>query len=319
MKIKYSNFIMAVAALMVTSCTNDEIPRESSNELKMYVTVNDVVTRVDSEAEGTKFLPGDEIWLQTRPDLSVSPHQRIKYSTANGTVDGVAEFVSADSKSFQHNGTVCVYYSLQDCELDDENYPQYLVCKDQSTIDDFRKADFLSGTVENSNVLEQVGSGSRPVELSHIVEKITITIDEYENFDASTLASMTPENVKFYFPSEYEKYYAYIYFNVLLDRGKKEKEFIPIKPLITKDEASGKYSFTVIVPSCEYSKGDTMLSFNMGGLDYVVNAPENINLNNCEHTHFSLKLVGKYAAVIENVSLSDWELISGNKVVAGMW
>lgn len=310
MKIKYSNFIMAVAALMVTSCTNDEIPRESSNELKMYVTVNDVVTRVDSEAEGTKFLPGDEIWLQTRPDIG-SFHHRIKYSTANGTVDGVAEFVSADSKSFQHSDMVCVYYSLQDCELDDENYPQYLVCKDQSTIDDFRKADFLLGKVEGY-VYEQNGSGSRTVELSHIVEKITITIDEYENFDASTLASMTPENVKFYFPSEYEKYYAYISFNQLLYRGKKEKEFIPIKPLITKDEASGKYSFTVIVPSCEYSTGDTMLSFNMGGLDYVVNAPENINLNNCEHTHFSLKLVGKYAAVIENVGLSDWELISGN-------
>ena len=89
--LKYMQMATIVATLGFVSCNNDDIPQIDNGELKIIATIGDDKTRVNTEEDGSKFLPGDSLRIE-------NGNSHAYYVTKNGTVNGIAEFQPTNKK-----------------------------------------------------------------------------------------------------------------------------------------------------------------------------------------------------------------------------
>ena len=148
--LKYMQIATIVATLGFVSCNNDDIPQIDNGELKIIATIGDDKTRVNTEEDGSKFLPGDSLRISSG---SYSDDYAY-YVTKNGTVNGIAEFQPTNEKIVfrELNNVFGAEYSNRN--IGGGNwYGSYFYATlitqggvtDQSTVEKLRKFDIMFG------------------------------------------------------------------------------------------------------------------------------------------------------------------------------
>lgn len=308
--LKYMQMATIVATLGFVSCNNDDIPQIDNGELKIIATIGDDKTRVNTEEDGSKFLPGDSLMIHYG-----SSSDNTYYVTKNGTVNGIAEFQPTNKKiTFDSPnavfGAIYTYKYICDAQLNYGNYLAMINHKggvtDQSTVEKLRKFDTMLG-IYNANYFE---TSVVSFNMKHIFSKVTVTIKEYNGFENPGKDSYKINNMTIYnkFSDLVLQFDGNEYIWFPQDWNTKISEILP---LMKEDKTNGKHSFTAIIAPNKYATGDVFLSFEFQGVEYKVLANSDLCrdgfLESGKHYHFDLTINKKASVKMSNVTLIDWE------------
>lgn len=308
--LKYMQMATIVATLGFVSCNNDDIPQIDNGELKIIATIGDDKTRVNTEEDGSKFLPGDSLKIH----YGSSSSDLTYYVTKNGTVNGIAEFQPTNKKIvfIEPNSVFGAEYSTRNIGGGNwygSSYYATLTTQggvtDQSTVEKLRKFDIMFG-IYNANYFE---TSVVSFNMKHMLSKVTVTIKEYNGFDNPGKDSYKINNMTIYnkLPGDWVTFDGNEYNWSYSDSDKISE----ILPLMKEDKTNGKHSFTAIIKPRAYSEGDVFISFEFQGVEYKVLANSDLCrdgfLESGKHYHFDLTINKKASVKMSNVTLIDWE------------
>lgn len=313
--IKFSVFAVMIA---FASCSNNDAPDSELGPVKIIATISDDGARVNTEGNGDKFLANDTInvgWYF----IDGQCFDAYKYTTLNGTVNGVAEFTPLNSKAtWKEKISTFVAYtgSLLYCYY--ERYRLFLFnlsingFEDQTTIENLRKNDAMVAEAFRVNYYDT--DGVVPFNFVHAFCKVTVNFTEYVGFDGQTISDSDFEDVALYgFSGEY---WFSMEENTPIEITD-EAQLRPIYPYMTKDSSTGRYSFTAIIPPAAYPEGRAFLTFKLKGLDYKVLVDSNLctpgYLESGKHYQFNVSVKKKSEITISKASIIDWNEVNFEK------
>ena len=193
--LKYMQMATIVAALGFVSCNSDDIPQIGDADVQIIASIGDVKTRVNSEDDGSKFLPGDTLYIRSNNTGVGLNVKTVPYITKNGTIDGVAEFQPVleklcwrdyNKQTFiaYNSGRLNFLYNFDNDGSYDRlsiNYGDYEIASDQTTVEKLRTEDIILGFHRRLDYFSTNGVVS--FNMKHIFSKVTVTIKEYSGFD----------------------------------------------------------------------------------------------------------------------------------------
>ncbi len=328
---KTNKYIFGLIAMpLLAACSSDEPKPQTDENPRIIAKIVDCEeTRVNTEGDGGQFLTGDEIVIDGLGYYGGYTDVNVKYTTKLGTQNGVAEFEFSQGEQLKWNvGTAYVFsYSCPrvsssyiDVTRNQECFVDYKFNDDQSSVEKLRESDLLMAyKYFNYDSTVAVGKDVN-LEMSHYLNKITITIDEYSNFGELNCATDIPSNVKinscFYENiDELPVYYFVSGTNVFkTDSSLTESCLRAISPYAQLDPESGKHSFTAIVMPIAYKEGDVLMTFKFKGIEYIVKSTGDICTDAFakmgQHYHFTVKLNGKNPVNVSSITLEDWSYYS---------
>ena len=328
--LKYMQMATIVAALGFDSCKSDDIPQIGDADIQIIASIGDVKTRVNSEDDGSKFLPGDTLYIRGNKTGAAINVKTVPYITKNGTIDGVAEFQPVleklcwrdyNKQTFiaYNSGRLNFLYNFDNSGSYDYlaiNYGDYEIASDQTTVEKLRAEDIILGFYRRLDYFSTNGVVS--FNMKHIFSKVTVTIKEYSGFDNPGKDGFEIKNVVInsnelkndyylYYMDEDENFAKYKGWGVRTPSANK----ISISPLKKEDKTNGKHSFTAIIAPYPYATGEVFMSFEFQGVTYKVLANSDLCsqdfLQEGKHYHFELTINKKASVNMSKVSLIGWE------------
>lgn len=144
--LKYMQMATIVAALGFVSCNSDDIPQIGDADIQVIASIGDVKTRVNSEDDGSKFLPGDTLYITGYSSGSWT------YVTENGTINGKAEFQAVSDKLRWSKEGKMVFTAInsQYVSYNNSSYLYILIgddeiASDQTSVEKLRAEDIIMG------------------------------------------------------------------------------------------------------------------------------------------------------------------------------
>ena len=324
--LKYMQMATIVAALGFVSCNSDDIPQIGDADIQIIASIGDVKTRVNSEDDGSKFLPGDTLYIRgniTGANLNV---KTVPYITKNGTIDGVAEFQPVLEKLCwkDYNKQTFIAYNSGRLNFlnnfgNTSSYDylsingDYEIASDQTTVEKLRTEDIILGFHRRLDYFSTNGVVS--FNMKHIFSKVTVTIKEYSGFDNPGKDGFEIKNLVINSNELNNDYYFYYvngdkYIGWGVNRTPSANK-ISISPLKKEDKTNGKHSFTAIIAPYPYATGEVFMSFEFQGVTYKVLANSDLCsqdfLQEGKHYHFELTINKKASVNMSKVSLIGWE------------
>ena len=312
--LKYIQMATIVAALGFVSCNNDDIPQIGDGELKIIATIGDPKSRVNTEEDGSKFLPGEILMIYNG--------EGYEYITEKGTVNGTAEFKAVSDKVYwkktqmmfgasnkKWDSVECDYWNGKESNC---FRGSTLIASDQTTVEKLRLVDIIVGYSLNQYDYNAT-NGVVSFNMMHALSKVTVSIKEYNGIDNPVKDGYKINNMKI-FSKANPGSHIYFYFNEgrwEWSESSPSNEKVAISPLMKEDKTNGKHSFTAIIAPKSYATGDVFLSFEFQGFEYTVLANSDLCsegfLQPGKHYHFDLTINTKASVNISKVSLIDWE------------
>lgn len=314
--LKYMKMATIVAALGFVSCNSDDIPQIGDADIQVIASIGDVKTRVNSEDDGSKFLPGDTLYITGYSSGSWT------YVTENGTINGKAEFQAVSDKlSWSKEGKTSFtainngHYFGYDKPV--EGYAYLFtggdeIASNQTTVEKLRAEDIIVGGYRNDYFST---NGVVSFNMEHVLSKVTVSIKEYNGFDNPAKDGYKITNMIIN-SNKIGDSRVYIYYNAASGSRRwssKEptEEKVAISPLMKEDKTNGKHSFTAIIAPNKYATGDVFLSFEFQGIVYKVLANTDLCSEDFiqpgKHYHFDLTINKKASVNMSKVSLIGWE------------
>ena len=314
--LKYMQMATIVAALGFVSCNSDDIPQIGDADIQIIASIGDVKTRVNSEDDGSKFLPGDTLYINGYSSGSWT------YVTENGTINGKAEFQAVSDKlrwskegkmvfTAINNGHYFGYDSPGDGYVylfpgDDE------IASNQTTVEKLRAEDIIMGGYRNDYFST---NGVVSFNMEHVLSKVTVSIKEYNGFDNPAKDGYNITNMIIN-SNKIGDNIVYVRYNDATGSrrwrsSEPTEEKVAISPLMKEDKTNGKHSFTAIIAPNKYATGDVFLSFEFQGIVYKVLANTDLCSEDFiqpgKHYHFDLTINKKASVNMSKVSLIGWE------------
>lgn len=314
--LKYMKMATIVAALGFVSCNSDDIPQIGDADIQIIASIGDVKTRVNSEDDGSKFLPGDTLYITGYSSGSWT------YVTENGTINGKAEFQAVSDKlrwskegksvfTAINNGHYFGYDSPGDGYVylfpgDDE------IASNQTTVEKLRAEDIIMGGYRNDYFST---NGVVSFNMEHVLSKVTVSIKEYNGFDNPAKDGYKITNMIIN-SNKIGDNIVYVRYNDATGSrrwrsSEPTEEKVAISPLMKEDKTNGKHSFTAIIAPNKYATGDVFLSFEFQGIVYKVLANTDLCSEDFiqpgKHYHFDLTINKKASVNMSKVSLIGWE------------
>ena len=314
--LKYMKMATIVAALGFVSCNSDDIPQIGDADIQIIASIGDVKTRVNSEDDGSKFLPGDTLYITGYSSGSWT------YVTENGTINGKAEFQAVSDKlrwskegksvfTAINNGHYFGYDSPGDGYVylfpgDDE------IASNQTTVEKLRAEDIIMGGYRNDYFST---NGVVSFNMEHVLSKVTVSIKEYNGFDNPAKDGYKITNMIIN-SNKIGDNIVYVRYNDATgsrrwQSSEPTEEKVAISPLMKEDKTNGKHSFTAIIAPNKYATGDVFLSFEFQGIVYKVLANTDLCSEDFiqpgKHYHFDLTINKKASVNMSKVSLIGWE------------
>lgn len=316
--LKYMQMATIVAALGFVSCNSDDIPQIGDADIQIIASIGDVKTRVNSEDDGSKFLPGDILYIKSYSAGSCT------YVTKNGTINGKAEFQAVSDKlrwskegktlftainnehyyGYESTSSGVVYAYLFPGE--DE------IASNQTTVEKLRAEDIIVGGYRNDYFTT---NGVVSFNMEHVLSKVTVSIKEYNGFDNPAKdgykinnmiinSNKIGDNIVNIYPGNASGSRRW-------NSSEPTEEKVAISPLMKEDKTNGKHSFTAIIAPNKYATGDVFLSFEFQGIVYKVLANTDLCSKDFiqpgKHYHFDLTINKKASVNMSKVSLIGWE------------
>lgn len=325
--LKYMQMATIVAALGFVSCNSDDIPQIGDADIQIIASIGDVKTRVNSEDDGSKFLPGDTLYIRRNNTGGRVNVHTVPYITKNGTIDGVAEFQPVleklswkdyNKQTFiaYNSGRLNFLYNFSNSGSYDRlaiTYGDYEIASDQTTVEKLRTEDIILGFHRRLDYFSTNGVVS--FDMKHIFSKVTVTIKEYSGFDNPGKDGFEIKNVVINSNELNNDYYLYTDESYAEFKGwgvrTPSANKISISPLKKEDKTNGKHSFTAIIAPYPYATGEVFMSFEFQGVTYKVLANSDLCsqdfLQEGKHYHFELTINKKASVNMSKVSLIGWE------------
>lgn len=324
--LKYMQMATIVAALGFVSCNSDDIPQIGDADVQIIASIGDVKTRVNSEEDGSKFLPGDTLYIRGNITGGKINVKTVPYITKNGTIDGVAEFQPVLEKLCWNDYNKQTFIAYNSGRLNFINNfsntgsydflsinGDYEIASDQTTVEKLRAEDIILGFHRRLDYFSTNGVVS--FNMKHIFSKVTVTIKEYSGFDNPGKDGFEIKNLVINSNELNKDYYLYYengdkYIGWGVNRTPSANK-ISISPLKKEDKTNGKHSFTAIIAPYPYATGDVFMSFEFQGVTYKVLANSDLCsqdfLQEGKHYHFELTINKKASVNMSKVSLIGWE------------
>lgn len=310
--LKYMKMATIVAALGFVSCNSDDIPQIGDADIQIIASIGDVKTRVNSEDDGSKFLPGDTLYITGYSSGSWT------YVTENGTINGKAEFQAVSDKLrwSKEGKSVFTAINSQYVSYNNSSYLYILIgddeiASDQTSVEKLRAEDIIMGYYSNDYFTT---NGVVSFNMEHVLSKVTVSIKEYNGFDNPAKDGYKINNMIINSNKITDNSYSYYHYQESYTgwSGKKPtEEKVAISPLMKEDKTNGKHSFTAIIAPYPYATGDVFMSFEFQGVTYKVLANSDLCsqdfLQEGKHYHFELTINKKASVNMSKVSLIGWE------------
>lgn len=314
--LKYMQMATIVAALGFVSCNSDDIPQIGDADIQVIASIGDVKTRVNSEDDGSKFLPGDTLYITGYSSGSWT------YVTENGTINGKAEFQAVSDKLRWSKEGKSVFTAINNGHYFGYDSPGagyvYLfpgedeIASNQTTVEKLRAEDIITGGYRNDYFST---NGVVSFNMEHVLSKVTVSIKEYNGFDNPAKDGYKITNMIIN-SNKIGDNKVYIYYNAASGSSRwssnePTEEKVAISPLMKEDKTNGKHSFTAIIAPNKYATGDVFLSFEFQGIVYKVLANTDLCSEDFiqpgKHYHFDLTINKKASVNMSKVSLIGWE------------
>ena len=310
--LKYMKMATIVAALGFVSCNSDDIPQIGDADIQVIASIGDVKTRVNSEDDGSKFLPGDTLYITGYSSGSWT------YVTENGTINGKAEFQAVSDKLRWSKEGKMVFTAInsQYVSYNNSSYLYILIgddeiASDQTSVEKLRAEDIIMGYYSNDYFTT---NGVVSFNMEHVLSKVTVSIKEYNGFDNPAKDGYKINNMIINSNKITDNSYSYYHYQESYtgwDSKKPTEEKVAISPLMKEDKTNGKHSFTAIIAPKQYATGDVFLSFEFQGIVYKVLANTDLCSEDFiqpgKHYHFDLTINKKASVNMSKVSLIGWE------------
>ena len=310
--LKYMQMATIVAALGFVSCNSDDIPQIGDADIQVIASIGDVKTRVNSEDDGSKFLPGDTLYITGYSSGSWT------YVTENGTINGKAEFQAVSDKLrwSKEGKTSFTAINSQYISYNNSSYLYILIgddeiASDQTTVEKLRTEDIIMGYYSNDYFTT---NGVVSFNMEHLLSKVTVSIKEYNGFENPAKDGYKINNMIINSNKITDNSYSYYHYQESYTGWSSKKpteEKVAISPLMKEDKTNGKHSFTAIIAPKQYATGDVFLSFEFQGIVYKVLANSDLCSEDFiqpgKHYHFDLTINKKASVNMSKVSLIGWE------------
>lgn len=310
--LKYMQMATIVAALGFVSCNSDDIPQIGDADIQVIASIGDVKTRVNSEEDGSKFLPGDTLYIQGYGSGSWT------YVTENGTINGKAEFQAVSDKLRWNDERKMVFTAInsQYVSYNNSSYLYILIgddeiASDQTSVEKLRAEDIIMGYYRNDYFTT---NGVVSFNMEHVLSKVTVSIKEYNGFDNPAKDGYKINNMIINSNKITDNSYSYYHYEESYTGWRNKmptEEKVAISPLMKEDKTNGKHSFTAIIAPKQYATGDVFLSFEFQGIVYKVLANTDLCSEDFiqpgKHYHFDLTINKKASVNMSKVSLIGWE------------
>lgn len=310
--LKYMQMATIVAALGFVSCNSDDISQIGDADIQVIASIGDIKTRVNSEEDGSKFLPGDTLYIRGYNSGSWT------YVTENGTINGKAEFQAVSDKLKWNDAGKMVFTAInsQYISYNNSSYLYILIgddeiASDQTSVEKLRAEDIIMGYYRNDYFTT---NGVVSFNMEHVLSKVTVSIKEYNGFDNPAKDGYKINNMIINSNKITDNSYSYYHYQESYT-GWRDKmpteEKVAISPLMKEDKTNGKHSFTAIIAPKQYATGDVFLSFEFQGIVYKVLANTDLCSEDFiqpgKHYHFDLTINKKASVNMSKVSLIGWE------------
>ena len=310
--LKYMQMATIVAALGFVSCNSDDIPQIGDADIQVIASIGDVKTRVNSEDDGSKFLPGDTLYIKGYSSGEWT------YVTENGTINGKAEFQAVSDKLRWNKEGKMVFIAINSQYISYNNSSDLYIligddeiASDQTTVEKLRTEDIIMGYYRNDYFTT---NGVVSFNMEHLLSKVTVSIKEYNGFENPAKDGYKINNMIINSNKITDNSYSYYhYLESYTGWSSKEptEEKVAISPLMKEDKTNGKHSFTAIIAPKQYATGDVFLSFEFQGIVYKVLANTDLCSEDFiqpgKHYHFDLTINKKASVNMSKVSLIGWE------------
>lgn len=310
--LKYMQMATIVAALGFVSCNSDDIPQIGDADIQIIASIGDVKTRVNSEDDGSKFLPGDTLYITGYSSGDWT------YVTENGTINGKAEFQAVSDKLRWNKEGKMVFTAInsQYISYNNSSYLYILIgddeiASDQTTVEKLRTEDIIMGYYSNDYFTT---NGVVSFNMEHLLSKVTVSIKEYNGFENPAKDGYKINNMIINSNKITDNSYSYYHYQESYTGWSSKKpteEKVAISPLMKEDKTNGKHSFTAIIAPKQYATGDVFLSFEFQGIVYKVLANTDLCSEDFiqpgKHYHFDLTINKKASVNMSKVSLIGWE------------
>lgn len=310
--LKYMKMATIVAALGFVSCNSDDIPQIGDADIQVIASIGDVKTRVNSEDDGSKFLPGDTLYITGYSSGSWT------YVTENGTINGKAEFQAVSDKLrwSKEGKSVFTAINSQYVSYNNSSYLYILIgddeiASDQTSVEKLRAEDIIMGYYSNDYFTT---NGVVSFNMEHVLSKVTVSIKEYNGFENPAKDGYKINNMIINSNKITDNSYSYYHYQESYTGWSSKKpteEKVAISPLMKEDKTNGKHSFTAIIAPKQYATGDVFLSFEFQGIVYKVLANSDLCSEDFiqpgKHYHFDLTINKKASVNMSKVSLIGWE------------
>ena len=310
--LKYMQMATIVAALGFVSCNSDDIPQIGDADIQVIASIGDVKTRVNSEDDGSKFLPGDTLYIRGYSSGEWT------YVTENGTINGKAEFQAVSDKLRWNKEGKMVFIAINSQYISYNNSSDLYIligddeiASDQTSVEKLRAEDIIMGYYSNDYFTT---NGVVSFNMEHVLSKVTVSIKEYNGFDNPAKDGYKINNMIINSNKITDNSYSYYhYLESYTGWSSKEptEEKVAISPLMKEDKTNGKHSFTAIIAPKQYATGDVFLSFEFQGIVYKVLANTDLCSEDFiqpgKHYHFDLTINKKASVNMSKVSLIGWE------------
>ena len=310
--LKYMQMATIVAALGFVSCNSDDIPQIGDADIQVIASIGDVKTRVNSEDDGSKFLPGDTLYIKGYSSGDWT------YVTENGTINGKAEFQAVSDKLRWNKEGKMVFIAINSQYISYNNSSDLYIligddeiASDQTTVEKLRTEDIIMGYYRNDYFTT---NGVVSFNMEHLLSKVTVSIKEYNGFENPAKDGYKINNMIINSNKITDNSYSYYhYLESYTGWSSKEptEEKVAISPLMKEDKTNGKHSFTAIIAPKQYATGDVFLSFEFQGIVYKVLANTDLCSEDFiqpgKHYHFDLTINKKASVNMSKVSLIGWE------------
>ena len=310
--LKYMQMATIVATLGFVSCNSDDIPQIGDADIQIIASIGDVKTRVNSEDDGSKFLPGDTLYITGYSSGSWT------YVTENGTINGKAEFQAVSDKLRWNKEGKMVFIAINSQYISYNNSSDLYIligddeiASDQTTVEKLRTEDIIMGYYRNDYFTT---NGVVSFNMEHLLSKVTVSIKEYNGFENPAKDGYKINNMIINSNKITDNSYSYYhYLESYTGWSSKEptEEKVAISPLMKEDKTNGKHSFTAIIAPKQYATGDVFLSFEFQGIVYKVLANTDLCSEDFiqpgKHYHFDLTINKKASVNMSKVSLIGWE------------
>lgn len=310
--LKYMQMATIVAALGFVSCNSDDIPQIGDADIQVIASIGDVKTRVNSEDDGSKFLPGDTLYIKGYSSGDWT------YVTENGTINGKAEFQAVSDKLRWNDEKKMVFTAINSQYVSYNNSSHLYIligddeiASDQTSVEKLRAEDIIMGYYRNDYFTT---NGVVSFNMEHVLSKVTVSIKEYNGFDNPAKDGYKINNMIINSNKITDNSYSYYHYEESYT-GWRDKmpteEKVAISPLMKEDKTNGKHSFTAIIAPKQYATGDVFLSFEFQGIVYKVLANTDLCSKDFiqpgKHYHFDLTINKKASVNMSKVSLIGWE------------